>query len=288
MVSSGFRELIEPVLAREGVGGLPLVSNSVEPDPAGWRVRFHDEAVCATCGEACKLATVRGARERRRGRLHRRRLLRPLRRRARRPASSPGAGSRASWTSAASRTSPSRTSSTSLGPWTARVPDDSTLEPLAGLDAPPAATGSSSTPRRCASSATASSTCSWSGRRAWTKSRAWRGASRAEMESRLREPPPERPDRLRGDPATARGGRPPVHRPARPPALLRLRPELSDLAGDPRRLPRERRRTSSRAPGSSRRGRARSSSSSSTGSGSGSATAARRPASSSRAARSRT
>ena len=60
IVSSGFRELIEPVLEREGLTGLPLVSNGVDPDPDGWRVRFHDEGVCETCGEACKLATVRG------------------------------------------------------------------------------------------------------------------------------------------------------------------------------------------------------------------------------------
>jgi 2-hydroxy-3-keto-5-methylthiopentenyl-1-phosphate phosphatase len=60
IVSSGFRELIEPVLEREGLGELRLVSNSVDPDPGGWRVRFHDEAACATCGEACKRSTVAG------------------------------------------------------------------------------------------------------------------------------------------------------------------------------------------------------------------------------------
>jgi 2-hydroxy-3-keto-5-methylthiopentenyl-1-phosphate phosphatase len=60
IVSSGFRELIEPVLEREGLHALRLVSNSVDPDPNGWRVRFHDEAECATCGEACKRATVTG------------------------------------------------------------------------------------------------------------------------------------------------------------------------------------------------------------------------------------
>lgn len=60
IVSSGFRELIQPVLEREGLDDLRLVSNSVEPDPSGWRVRFHDEAACATCGEACKRSTVTG------------------------------------------------------------------------------------------------------------------------------------------------------------------------------------------------------------------------------------
>ena len=58
VVSSGFRELIEPVLEREGLAHLPLVSNSVDPDPQGWRVRFHDEDECGTCGEPCKRSTV--------------------------------------------------------------------------------------------------------------------------------------------------------------------------------------------------------------------------------------
>jgi 2-hydroxy-3-keto-5-methylthiopentenyl-1-phosphate phosphatase len=59
VVSSGFRQLIEPVLAREGVGGLEIVSNEVEPHPSGWRIRFFDESECETCGEACKRLTVR-------------------------------------------------------------------------------------------------------------------------------------------------------------------------------------------------------------------------------------
>ncbi len=58
VISSGFRELIEPVLEREGYGDLELVSNSVEPDPAGWRVRFRDEQPCPVCGEPCKRSTV--------------------------------------------------------------------------------------------------------------------------------------------------------------------------------------------------------------------------------------
>jgi 2-hydroxy-3-keto-5-methylthiopentenyl-1-phosphate phosphatase len=59
VVSSGFRQFIEPVLEREGVGDLELVSNEAEPDPAGWRIRFFDESECETCGEACKRLTVR-------------------------------------------------------------------------------------------------------------------------------------------------------------------------------------------------------------------------------------
>jgi 2-hydroxy-3-keto-5-methylthiopentenyl-1-phosphate phosphatase len=53
IVSAGFRQLIEPVLAREGVE-LDLLANEVEARPDGWVVRFRDEAVCATCGEPCK------------------------------------------------------------------------------------------------------------------------------------------------------------------------------------------------------------------------------------------
>jgi HAD superfamily phosphoserine phosphatase-like hydrolase len=60
IVSSGFKQLIEPVLRREGLEGVPLVSNEVEPGPDGWRVRFRDEDECGTCGEPCKRATVEG------------------------------------------------------------------------------------------------------------------------------------------------------------------------------------------------------------------------------------
>jgi 2,3-diketo-5-methylthio-1-phosphopentane phosphatase len=59
VVSSGFRQFIEPVLEREGVGRLELVSNEAEPDPTGWRIRFFDQSECETCGEACKRLTVR-------------------------------------------------------------------------------------------------------------------------------------------------------------------------------------------------------------------------------------
>ena len=53
IVSAGFRELIEPVLAREAVE-LEVLANGVEPGPDGWRVRFRDEVACLTCGEPCK------------------------------------------------------------------------------------------------------------------------------------------------------------------------------------------------------------------------------------------
>ena len=59
IVSSGFRQLIEPMLERAGIEGLELVSNEVDPDPAGWRITFFDESPCEICGEACKRTTVR-------------------------------------------------------------------------------------------------------------------------------------------------------------------------------------------------------------------------------------
>jgi 2-hydroxy-3-keto-5-methylthiopentenyl-1-phosphate phosphatase len=59
VVSSGFRQLIEPVLERAGIEGLELVSNEVDPDPEGWRITFFDESSCEICGEPCKRTTVR-------------------------------------------------------------------------------------------------------------------------------------------------------------------------------------------------------------------------------------
>jgi 2,3-diketo-5-methylthio-1-phosphopentane phosphatase len=54
VLSSGFRELIDPVLVREGLAGLEIVANSVAPGPDGWRVAFRDTTVCERCGEPCK------------------------------------------------------------------------------------------------------------------------------------------------------------------------------------------------------------------------------------------
>jgi len=57
VVSAGFHELIEPVLAREGVE-LEVLANRVDARPEGWIVRFRDETACLTCGEPCKRASV--------------------------------------------------------------------------------------------------------------------------------------------------------------------------------------------------------------------------------------
>ena len=85
IVSSGFRELIEPVLEREGLAGVELLSNTVDPDPDGWKVQFRVSETCDVCGQPCKRVDRRGARGRHRARLRGRRLLGPLCRRVGRP-----------------------------------------------------------------------------------------------------------------------------------------------------------------------------------------------------------
>jgi len=57
VVSSGFHELIEPVLRRERVD-VELIANTVEARPDGWRIRFRDLPRCAECGERCKRASL--------------------------------------------------------------------------------------------------------------------------------------------------------------------------------------------------------------------------------------
>ncbi|MER3410577.1 MAG: hypothetical protein C4306_10940 [Thermoleophilia bacterium] len=57
VLSSGFRELIEPVLAREGIEA-EIRANSVDPSPRGWRVRWRDGRRCPACGEACKRGSL--------------------------------------------------------------------------------------------------------------------------------------------------------------------------------------------------------------------------------------
>jgi 2-hydroxy-3-keto-5-methylthiopentenyl-1-phosphate phosphatase len=57
IVSSGFHELIEPILEREGVE-VELHANRVDPRPEGWRVDWQYEAECEACGESCKRSIV--------------------------------------------------------------------------------------------------------------------------------------------------------------------------------------------------------------------------------------
>lgn len=57
VLSSGFHELIEPVLAREGVD-LELRANRVDAQPDGWRVLWRDPGPCPVCGDLCKRGSL--------------------------------------------------------------------------------------------------------------------------------------------------------------------------------------------------------------------------------------
>ena len=57
VVSSGFHELIEPVLERERVDVL-VHANRVDPSPSGWRVEWRYPDECDHCDESCKRALL--------------------------------------------------------------------------------------------------------------------------------------------------------------------------------------------------------------------------------------
>jgi len=57
IVSSNFRQLIEPILAKEGLE-LEVRANEVEWHPDGWRGSFRNGDACGTCGEPCKRADL--------------------------------------------------------------------------------------------------------------------------------------------------------------------------------------------------------------------------------------
>ena len=57
IVSSGFHELIEPILEREGVD-VELHANRVDPSTDGWRVEWRYDSSCESCGESCKRSIV--------------------------------------------------------------------------------------------------------------------------------------------------------------------------------------------------------------------------------------
>src|SRR5512143_2747614 len=59
VVSSGFHELIAPVLEREEVE-LDVRANHVDPRPDGWRSVFRSAEPCPVCGEPCKRTDVLG------------------------------------------------------------------------------------------------------------------------------------------------------------------------------------------------------------------------------------
>ena len=75
IVSAGFHETIDPILAREGIVAR-VVANHVTADPAGWRSSFPDGPTCEVCGERCKRVAVAALDA---VRVRRRRGLRPVR-----------------------------------------------------------------------------------------------------------------------------------------------------------------------------------------------------------------
>src|SRR5262249_38420743 len=59
VVSSGFNELIEPLLRREGID-VEVMANRVDPRPDGWIVDWRYGEACPECGQSCKGATATG------------------------------------------------------------------------------------------------------------------------------------------------------------------------------------------------------------------------------------
>jgi 2-hydroxy-3-keto-5-methylthiopentenyl-1-phosphate phosphatase len=59
VVSSGFHELIDPILRRERLE-LEVLANRLDARDHGWRVVFRERSACAECGEACKRALLPG------------------------------------------------------------------------------------------------------------------------------------------------------------------------------------------------------------------------------------
>jgi len=53
VLSSGFEELIRPVLAREGVE-LEVRANRIEEAEDGWEIVWRDPVPCEVCGDLCK------------------------------------------------------------------------------------------------------------------------------------------------------------------------------------------------------------------------------------------
>jgi len=60
LLSSGFRQIIEPMLEREGLlGAVPLVCNDIAFDGRGGTITWRELPTCEVCGEPCKRADVR-------------------------------------------------------------------------------------------------------------------------------------------------------------------------------------------------------------------------------------
>ena len=60
VLSSGFHELIEPVLAREGID-LELRANRIDARAVGWRVLWRDPQRWPICGDLCKRRSLPSA-----------------------------------------------------------------------------------------------------------------------------------------------------------------------------------------------------------------------------------
>lgn len=58
ILSSGFHELIEPLLAREGIVAEVVANRLAVAGADGWRAAWRDSTVCDVCGEACKRASL--------------------------------------------------------------------------------------------------------------------------------------------------------------------------------------------------------------------------------------
>jgi len=57
IVSSGFIELIEPILERESIRAR-VVANHIAAGADGWSARFAEGPLCDVCGERCKRSAV--------------------------------------------------------------------------------------------------------------------------------------------------------------------------------------------------------------------------------------
>jgi 2-hydroxy-3-keto-5-methylthiopentenyl-1-phosphate phosphatase len=55
VISSGFHEVIEPILRRHGID-VPVVAHHAAFSPDGATITFLERAACETCNEACKRA----------------------------------------------------------------------------------------------------------------------------------------------------------------------------------------------------------------------------------------
>lgn len=59
LLSSGFREIIEPMLERDGLQGrLPLVANGITFSDAGGTITWRELPTCELCNEPCKRQDV--------------------------------------------------------------------------------------------------------------------------------------------------------------------------------------------------------------------------------------